>query len=94
MNRQCAAVLLAAGWYLLAPPSRDAGLSTPLGQWTHLGATDTATACEERQEASLRRLKEARRQPGVSREDLNLNTAMTWNYAQSRCIATDDPRLR
>jgi hypothetical protein len=82
MNARHAAVLALVGWYLMMPPLGSDGRrddSAPLPQRKTRGSFDTAVECADAQAEKLRRdFPEMVRQP---------------IYA-SRCISTDDPRLK
>jgi hypothetical protein len=82
----------AGGWYLMDPPYR-AGQNAPLVQWKHAQAFDSARECQEereRREGSARRaLREAREE----NDRVQISHLIVF-YEHSRCIASDDPRLR
>jgi hypothetical protein len=91
---------MAAGWYLIVPPSTPHGLNDqfPMSVWTHIGAYDTATECEDRL-SSLRHPSYVDYQ--TAQDDINsaaLGSVLPWELFKarawaSRCIASDDPAL-
>lgn len=85
-----------AGWYLLVPPlefnpqSKVAVIrdDVPLNRWNQVGEFDSTSACHTVQRE---RLHEADTHPIVDVAGGNIAALLEL---ASRCIATDDPRLR
>jgi hypothetical protein len=93
----------AGGWYLLAPPLEEMpyvpshpnnriNLGTPLSRWQHVRAFDSAAACEQMLEESVR----------VARQDFDkeflkdprkYQATKSWSDLHARCVASNDPRL-
>lgn len=86
MKPRDAAALALVGWYLLIPPfSRSGQLQEfrPLDDWVYVDSFDTATEC-----------REATLQAVVQLESEASSNSRIQAYGASRCIATDDPRLK
>ncbi len=88
------------GWYLLAPPINPASGGTrltvegdaPLSRWSQSGAYDTAAACEVDR---LTMTKVLRVQAAdETTKDRSNQKLMYEAHLQSRCITSDDPRLK
>jgi histidinol phosphatase-like enzyme len=108
MNLRHAAVLASIGWYLMVPESsRRMPLlletNESLSQWETRQSFDTAQECKAAQHkihtyleaATSRRLKEDGSQKAYVGDPVS---QMLWaeeaKIAASKCIATDDPRLK
>jgi len=103
------AALAAQGWYLMHPPVEEKTLrfnpQAPLRQWKQLSAHDNARECEV---AKLNLLNEARnllddaRKELASKDQVVLDSKSWIRYQAenlaaamaTRCIASDDPRLK
>ena len=82
-------IILAAGWYLMVPPStlsKSYAYKQPLNQWQVVQAFDDADACEDFKDNFFESSRQERTL-GV------LNPAYR-DYMFAECVATDDPRLR
>jgi hypothetical protein len=89
-------VPMAAGWYLLIPPTDN--LEEPrLSRWTQSGAFSTAELCEQTRVAIMTdALREKRIALKVAEEAVYRNEKFQRFIAATmlaRCIASDDPRL-
>ena len=91
------AVILAVGWYVMAPPligpsamnDLRVDVKAQLSEWTSNGSFDTASECREALAEQTRDLKNrAAAATGTAKNNLRLLALM------SQCIATDDPRLK
>jgi hypothetical protein len=93
---------MAAGWYLITPPSRNGIVYTqvPLSLWDHSKAFDTAAECESYrvdlvdgatrkvyQETAARVRAKGNDGPLLSWE------AFKGRLVATRCVPTDDPAL-
>jgi hypothetical protein len=85
-----AAALVLAGWYLMAPPlhmpAYRVDLSAPISAWDIIGSFNTASDCME----ILTKLKKQYPSALHSKKE----KALHRRTDNSRCIATDDPRLK
>jgi hypothetical protein len=93
MKLRHAAALALVGWYLMLPPDTSDKLypppysSIPLQKWSIIESYDTAAACE----AGYRKyLADYNKYPQIP-HDYN-SDYQRWNA--SKCISTDDPRLK
>ena len=95
MKARHAAALALVGWYLMTPPLLETqvgvGLDEPLSRWDIQRAFDTAAECEAARslwihENGLKSTKKAIRRGSPEMGGL-------W-VSGSKCIATDDPRLK
>jgi len=82
------------GWYLMNPPlnnqsERRVISSRPLNEWTHDEAFDTAAECE-RFLRTMRKDSEEHLKREVNADNIFVRSL----YLSSRCIASDDPRLK
>jgi hypothetical protein len=108
MNLRHAAALASIGWYLMVPQAarREPLLletNKSLSQWETRQSFDTAQECKAAQHkihtyleaATSQRLKEAGSQKAYVDDPVS---QMLWTeeakIATSKCIATDDPRLK
>src|SRR5665213_626456 len=108
MNRRHATALALVGWYLMVPQVArwDPFLlktKKPLSQWETRQSYDTAQECKDAQHrikayldvATAQRLKEAGSQKVYTNDPVS---RMLWSeegkIQTSKCIASDDPRLR
>ena len=83
-----AAALAAVGCYLMLPPIHgDQFVSAPLSQWEQVNSFDTASECKNYAAAWSSRLRHGHL------NDPNTENQV-WQIDRSRCIATDDPRLK
>jgi hypothetical protein len=101
VNLRHATALALVGWYLMVPPLSDTGIDAqvPMAQWNISGSYDTASDCE----ASKNRMDDMLRDPTqVARikaealkegKDWDPHRAIARSEA-SKCVATDDPRLK
>lgn len=99
-----AAVVL-VGWYFIMPPTRFSRLPTgknvvhmnikaPLSRWQIVGRFDSIKECNEYAD-ELRKTQRETENPNISAvEKNNEETTMNIRLAKSRCIDTDDPRLK
>jgi len=108
VNLRHAAALTLMGWYLMVPPLNTDGrveVTMRFTKWTQLASYDSASACQkvlfafqqarELKPATDAEWKEARdsavrtgKQPPLNSEEMNKQVS------ESRCIASDDPRLK
>jgi hypothetical protein len=56
VNLRHAAALALMGWYLMLAPSVPSGSNAPLSNWRTVGSYDSAEACNENKEQSLKDL--------------------------------------
>lgn len=95
------ASLALVGWYLLSPPltyeANIVNVKAPLTEWDQIAAFDSAAKCQAalfyRIDAALNRtddLKAKDRRRGMV-WDSSEGRALTQG---SRCVSTDDPRLK
>jgi hypothetical protein len=104
MNLRHAAMLALVGWYLMVPPYNDnfvVNTHAPLSQWQVFQAYDDAFACNAVQAQGMKtasdKLKHREKHvheypPGTAYRDRFI--AQQWQYLDSQCIASDDPRLK
>jgi hypothetical protein len=91
-------VASAQGWYLMVSPFTPVPPklldSTPLAQWNHDGAFDTAAECEAAKRAradfTLDRLNRA---GGPETEQYALSAVLYLRAESAVCISAADPRL-
>ena len=89
-------------WYFIAPPfssfADPSGMGdirvlydAPLAKWTRVGTFDSALACEQSRQETIRFLTREDQNPTFSRAGamLNQDRAML-----TRCIRSNDPSLR
>lgn len=96
----------AGGFYLLLAPRKVSGAAdsgAPLTQWSHETSYDTARECEAARLERFRRRALLERPgpppPGLPPEggapaELEEEASRRAMNAESRCVASDDPRLR
>ena len=90
----------ASEWYLIRPPLSPVGdvvaSDAPIREWEHVGAYDTVSACEEARRELLRTFAPltADEKRALSPRQAGLVVVAELIAAGSRCIASDDPRLR
>jgi hypothetical protein len=89
-----AAALALVGWYLMTAPSRAGWFDpdAPLLQWTQAGSFDTASKCE--QIRTIANQKFLDKFDVYNRDTLEKVDPLTAVNRISRCIASDDPRLK
>ena len=84
------------GWYMMKPPiilnsenPDDSKIdeSAPFSKWDQIQAFDTAKDCEK---TMVKLIKSQKNKKARSKSDLIKELSET----ESRCIATDDPRLK
>jgi hypothetical protein len=106
MNLRHAAAFTLVGWYLMAPPmaydsQRHAtgkvlnGL--PLSTWEQWSSFDTAKACEDyqwKQVTTMASATTAAKKRAQTEEQLRRIDAAWGQTDLSKCIASDDPRLK
>jgi hypothetical protein len=89
-------------WYLLAPPfssfedSSGTGAvrvlaDAPLAKWTQVGTFDNAQACEQSRQETIRFLTREDQNPTFSAQGAMLNRDRSL---LTKCVASDDPRLK
>jgi len=89
-------------WYLLAPPfnsfedtPKTDGLrvltDAPLTKWSRIGSFDSAQACEQSRQDTIRFLTREDQNPTFNREGAMLNRDRSL---LSKCVPNDDPRLK
>jgi hypothetical protein len=90
MKLRHAAALALIGWYLMAPPiytpAYRVDLSAPISAWDIIGSFNTASDCTD----ILIKLKKQR----LGNPHSKKQKALHRRTDNSRCIATDDPRLK
>jgi len=92
-----AAALALTGWYLMTPPLTYDGprygftvqSDAPLSKWVVTDAADSASECEQGHYALV---KDSGKTMDKARPHSN-EWANAIAYAQSQCIASNDPRL-
>jgi hypothetical protein len=89
MNPRPAAALALIGWYLMAPPMHNGApnYDAPLRSWNMSKAYDSARDCEADREAAKQACAQV---PDVEKPF----TGCADTFDRSRCIASDDPRLK
>ena len=93
MSLRHAAALALAGWYLMVPPilqeddSVRINPEAPIGQWSVLKSFDSAEACNEIKQTLERSNRNL--EPAETNDQLKKDSALN-----TKCIATDDPRLK
>ena len=99
----CASQTQAANiWYLLAPPfssfedtPKTDGLrvltDAPLAKWSRIGTFDSAQACEQSRQDTIRFLTREDQNPTFNREGAMLNRDRS---VLSKCVPSNDPRLK
>src|SRR5262245_43862550 len=99
----CASQARAADtWYLLAPPfssfedtpETDGARvlsDAPLAKWSRIGSCACAKACEQSRQDTIRFLTREDQNPTFNREGAMLNRDRA---VLSKCIHSDDPRLK
>ena len=89
-------------WYLMAPPfssfedsPKTDGLrvltDAPLAKWSRIGSFDSAQACEQSRQDTIRFLTREDPNPTFSREGAMLNRDRS---VLSKCVPSNDPRLK
>lgn len=69
--------------------------TAPLTEWKHFEAFDTAFECEEERHKLVEEAKKRKEQVARStKEAREAALSQVLHYISSRCIASDDPRLR
>jgi hypothetical protein len=103
MNLRHAAALALVGWYLMAPPLNLGGIAddkAPLTSWHNEMSFDSARDCEEGKSTVLENRIDGLRKlekiqiPYVPHA---MDQSIRWTrseFALSKCIGTDDPRLK
>ena len=93
MKPRHAAALALVGWYLMIPPSLGGfqyDLTAPISKWQQDSSYDSADNCEEHRMKVFDMLtKHKVRNLDAKTQDGNART-----FFYSKCIATDDPRLK
>jgi hypothetical protein len=90
----------AAEWYLIRPPLSPVGdvvaSDAPVREWERVGVYETAPACEEARRDLLRAFSPltTEEKRALSPRQTGLVVVAELIAAGSRCIASDDPRLR
>jgi hypothetical protein len=90
----------AAEWYLIKPPLSPVGdvvaIDAPIREWQRVGVYETAPACEEARSELLRTFAPLTtgEKKALSPRQTGLVVVAELIAAGSRCIASDDPRLR
>jgi len=99
----CASQTRAADiWYLLAPPFSSfedtpktdrlrVPSDAPLAKWSRIGSFESAQACEQSRQDTIRFLTREDQNPTFSREGAMLNRDRA---VLSKCVPSDDPRLK
>jgi hypothetical protein len=82
--------MVAVGRYLLVPPlihgtERD---GAPVSQWHHMFSSDTAKECDAMQDYMVHR------HLGINCGNDQICVEHNIAWVDSRCIASDDPRLK
>src|ERR1700730_16572314 len=103
MNPRHAAAFALVSWYLMIPPLNSAGSpddASPLTSWHNEKSFDSARQCEdgkvtvlEREIEALKRLEKIQ----IPQSPEGFDQYIRWRrrqFAASKCIATDDPRLK
>jgi hypothetical protein len=93
MKARHAAALALVGWYLIQPPGMDA--TVPLNQWPIHHRFDSIAECEAR----IHKLDDAVRSSAYQARlgSLGLSPELehgSFAVRNSKCISTDDPRLK
>jgi|ERR1019366_5525132 hypothetical protein len=103
MNLRHAAALALVGWYLMTPPLNSGGIpdyDAPITSWNNEKSFDSARDCEEGKVTVLESKIEARKrleQIQIHPDKQIADQYFRWTrsvFAASKCIATDDPRLK
>jgi hypothetical protein len=108
MKHQYGVALLMCGWYLLVPQvsrwiPQVLLTNKPLSQWETREGFDTAQQCKDAQhkirgfldsEVSKRRQEAGSQKAYINDPVANMLWAEQARLAGSKCIATDDPRLK
>jgi hypothetical protein len=103
MKSRHAAALALVGWYLMTPPLNLAGVpdsGAPISSWHNERSFDSARDCEEGKDTVLEsRLEGAKRleEIQIQKDPEGFAKYIRWTrseFAASKCIATDDPRLK
>jgi hypothetical protein len=87
-------------WYLMRPPLSPVGdvvaIDAPIREWERVGVYGTAPGCEEARSELLRTfaLLTTDEKKALSPRQTGLVVVAELSAAGSRCIASDDPRLR
>jgi hypothetical protein len=94
MNLHHAAALALVGWYLMVAPSQGGKFypDAPLSQWNQARSFETASKCE--QVRSIANQKFLDKFALYDRDSLQKVDPSQYIDSISRCIATDDPRLK
>ena len=94
MNPRHAAALALVGWYLMLAPAQGGRFipDAPLSQWIQAGGFDTASKCE--QVRSLANQKFSDKFAAYDPDTLHKADPVRAVDSISRCIASDDPRLK
>jgi hypothetical protein len=96
MKSRHAAALALVVWYLMVP---KADLHAPLSQWSKVDSYDTRDLCESAKAFSIQMIDHpASLGPDIPARVHQIGPARMAEIVQqvnaSRCIATDDPRLK
>ncbi len=91
MRPRHAAALALVGWYLMLPPivNDQPDTTQPLNTWDIWRSFDTATGCEENRDFKAKQMRETFKKNAVAAEKW-----ATIFGVDSKCIGTDDPRLK
>jgi hypothetical protein len=91
------------GWYLMTPPLSPAGYAddtAPIASWHYEGSFDTARDCDNskptlfaKKSEGLKKLEEQQTTTDLHAFD-QFRKELHAEFNLSRCIATDDPRLK
>ena len=95
MKPRYTAALAVVGWCLITPPPGPSGnpdFSAPISEWSDMAAFDSAAACKKAHDSEFKSAQKALMDV-KSEEDLEVRDLASAVKA-SRCIATDDPRLK
>jgi hypothetical protein len=87
-------------WCLIRPPLSPVGdvvaIDAPIREWERVGVYETASACEEARSELLRTFGPLTtdEKKALSPRQTGLVVVAELIAAGSRCVASDDPRLR
>jgi hypothetical protein len=91
--RHAAAFGLLAVWYLLTPPFVPGDppgrlqLNAPLGRWSQMDSSDSASGCDEQRNNMVRMYRSGDMTSMATQFKL-------WLYHNSVCVSSADPRQR
>ena len=93
MKVRHAAALALVGWYLMIPPmyknNDEPDTSAPLSEWDQWRAFDSADLCEQARDFKAKQMEK--------KFKVDPKAQARWMKIfglDSRCISTDDPRLK